>query len=266
VFVVQLGSHGTLLGGFDVDGANMEAYVVDVNTKVDAVNTGPRRAILFVRMSPRKPKVSTKPAGRYHHGDLKGGLVAAGLEMLDEVGPSAVSTRSLARRLGVSHAAPSRHFPDRVSLLAEVAAAAFDAFAVALEAGRDDAANKTPMDALVGMGRAYVRFAVRHPGYLRLMFSHELTQLEAGSEHLTAAGARAYDVLVQSVRAALGARATEERVQVGSFLCWSQVHGAAALWLDGPLRHSLPARGAEAAFLRMADASTAALSRALAAL
>jgi len=244
----------------------MARRVVAVNIKVAAVNMGRGRAILLLRMPPRKPKVSTKPAGRYHHGDLRGGLIAAGLEMLDEEGPSAVSTRSLARRLGVSHAAPTRHFPDRASLLAEVAAAAFDAFAAALEVGRDDAANKTATEALLGMGRAYVRFAVRHPGYLRLMFSHELTQLEAGSERLTAAGARAYEVLVQAVRAALGARATEEGVQVGAFLCWSQVHGAAALWLDGPLRNSLPARGAEAAFLRLSDASTAALSRALAAL
>jgi AcrR family transcriptional regulator len=244
----------------------MGLHVGDVNLKVGTVNTAPGRAILFLGMPPRRPKLSTKPAGRYHHGDLKGGLIAAGLEMLDEEGPSAVSTRALARRLGVSHAAPARHFPDRASLLAEVAAAAFDAFAVALEAGRDAAANKTPMEALLGMGRAYVRFAVRHPGSLRLMFSHELTQLEAGSAHLTAAGARAYDLLVQGVRAALGTRATEERVQVGVFLCWSQVHGAAALWLDGPLRHALPARGAEAVFLRMSDASTAALARALAAL
>jgi AcrR family transcriptional regulator len=210
--------------------------------------------------------VSTKPAGRYHHHDLKGGLVAAGLEMLDEEGPSAVSTRALARRLGVSHAAPARHFPDRAALLAEVAAAAFEAFAVALEAGRAGAADGGPLDALVGMGRAYVRFAVRHPGYLRLMFSHELPQLEVASERLTAAGARAYDVLVEGVRAALGPSATEERVQLGAFLCWSQSHGAATLWLDGPLRRSLPTRGGEAAFLRMADASSRALSRVLAAL
>lgn len=217
-------------------------------------------------MRPLKPKVSTKPARRYHHGDLKGALVAAGLEMLDEEGPSAVSTRALARRLGVSHAAPARHFPDRAALLAEVAAAAFEVFAAALEAGRDGAAGGGPLEALMGMGRAYVRFAMRHPGCLRLMFSHELTHLESASERLTAAGARAYDVLVEGVRAALGPRATEERVKFGAFLCWSQSHGAATLWLDGPLRRSLPARGAEAAFLRMADASLTALSRALAAL
>jgi AcrR family transcriptional regulator len=244
----------------------MNPDVGDVNMKVATVNTGRRSCYPVHQMLARKPKISPKPAGRYHHGDLKGGLIAAGLEMLDEEGPSAVSTRALARRLGVSHAAPARHFPERAALLAEVAAAAFDAFAVALEAGRDGAAGGGPQEALVGMGRAYVRFAVRHPGYLRLMFSHELTQLEGQSERLTTAGARAYDVLVRGVRAALGPGATEDRVQLGAFLCWSQSHGAATLWLDGPLRHSLPPRGAEATFLRMADAGLQALSRALAAL
>ena len=84
--------------------------VVDVNIFVDAVNTEPGM-LRSLPMGPRKAKARTKVDGDYHHGGLREALLAAALEMIDEQGPAAVSTRELARRLRVSHAAPARHFP-----------------------------------------------------------------------------------------------------------------------------------------------------------
>ena len=58
----------------------------------------------------------------YHHGDLRRALLAAALEAVGEVGPAALSLRDLARRAGVSHAAPAHHFGDKAGLLTALAA------------------------------------------------------------------------------------------------------------------------------------------------
>ena len=115
------------------------------------------------------------------------------------------------------------------------------------------------------MGRAYVRFAMRHPGQMRLMFGDELTFGESRSEHLQEASARAYRILEDCVRPVLGALASQGDVNAAAFAAWSQVHGAASLWLNGPLRGFLPKRGPQAAFLQLADAAVEAVSRAIAA-
>jgi len=219
-------------------------------------------------MAAKKPTpklaLRRKSADRYHHGDLRAALLAAGLELLDGQGIAAISTRALARQLKVSHGAPARHFPDRSLLLAELAAEAFDAFAQALEKGR--AADPRPVQSLTAMGKAYVRFALQHPGYLRLMFSHQLSHFETPPERLATSSACAYDVLVDGVRNVLGARASEEKVQTAALAAWSQVHGLATLWLDGPLHYQFPKRGGEAAFLRMADAAVEAAAGYIAAM
>ena len=183
--------------------------VVDVNIFADTVNTE-SGTLRFLPMGPRKAKARTKVDGDYHHGGLREALLAAALEMIDEQGPAAVSTRELARRLRVSHAAPARHFRIPASLLAEVAARAFEAFARALEEAAADASN--PRAALTAMGQAYVRFAIRHPGHVRLMFGPELSHAEEAPPHLQEASARAYAVLESGVRRVLGGRASPEKI------------------------------------------------------
>ena len=69
-------------------------------------------------------RVVDKPA--YHHGDLRNALIAAALAAVEQDGPDAVSLRDLAQNLGVSRAAPYRHFEDRDALLAAVAARRFE--------------------------------------------------------------------------------------------------------------------------------------------
>src|SRR5689334_10951829 len=56
----------------------------------------------------------------YHHGDLRRALLAAAVKMIAEAGPGALSLRALARRIGVSHAAPAHHFSDKAGLLTAV--------------------------------------------------------------------------------------------------------------------------------------------------
>jgi AcrR family transcriptional regulator len=206
--------------------------------------------------------VTPKSAAPYHHGDLRTALVEAAVEMAEKEGIEAITTRAIARKVGVSHAAPARHFPDRSSLLAAIAAEAFDKFGRAIARAGD--AEPLASKKLAAMGRAYVRFGLDHPALIRLIFSPVLETLKPGPQALLDAGDRAFETLRGGVRASLGPHASDEKVATGAFIAWSQVHGVVTLWLDGPLRHLLPERGRRAAFLAMADAAIDATSRTVA--
>ena len=99
----------------------------------------------------------------YHHGDLRAALLRAAGEILETEGLGALTLREMARRTGVSHNAPYRHFPDRDSLLAALAAQGYAAFAASLQ--------KRPRSE---MGEAYVQFALEQPQRFRLMFGGTL--------------------------------------------------------------------------------------------
>ena len=142
----------------------------------------------------------------YHHGDLRAALLQAAGKVLEKEGLGELSLRELARRAGVSHNAPYRHFPDRDRLLAALAAEGFEMLGDALE--------KRPRRE---MGEAYVEFALAHPQRFRLMF--------AG--HLEHADPRAYDALVKSF-ADLG-----DDAQYAAAAAWGLVHGLSHLLLDG---------------------------------
>ncbi len=106
----------------------------------------------------------------YHHGDLHEQLLNAGEAALGEMPVEKVTLREIARRAGVSHAAPKHHFRSLGHLLAEIAARGYRRFIVALKDGADGAANQTPEDRLLGMGRAYVQFAGENAAAYSLMF------------------------------------------------------------------------------------------------
>jgi AcrR family transcriptional regulator len=103
--------------------------------------------------------------GRYHHGDLRSALVDAAIDVIAERGVRGFSLAEVTRRLGVTTAAPYRHFADRDELLAAVAARALSVFAAMLaeaeaEAEAADAAQ-APAERLAAMAGAYVRFAAQ---------------------------------------------------------------------------------------------------------
>src|SRR5215469_6243845 len=107
--------------------------------------------------------------GRYHHGDLRTALVDAAIDLIAERGLRGFSMAEASRRVGVSSAAPYRHFADRDALLAAVAVRGLQVFAdmVATEGG--DAGR--PDDRLVAMARAYVRFAAEQRSLFDALFS-----------------------------------------------------------------------------------------------
>ena len=105
---------------------------------------------------------------RYHHGDLKAALVEGAVELIDERGVRGFSLAELSRRLGVTVAAPYRHFADRDELLAAVAVRALRAFGEALAAQSPD--TDPPEERLAAMAGGYVRFAAEQPALFGVVF------------------------------------------------------------------------------------------------
>ncbi|MEN2980008.1 TetR/AcrR family transcriptional regulator [Tistrella bauzanensis] len=195
---------------------------------------------------------------RYHHGDLKAALIAAGRALLEEGGPRAISLRAAARRAGVSHAAPGHHFASLHAFFGDCAADGFDEFARALDDARAGAAD--PAAALSAMGRAYLRFAAANRAMFRLMFDRD--SFSDPTPALDVASTRAYDTLVQAVTA-LGP-ATPEELSFRVATIWSLTHGYASLMLEGKLCPDPELQGdpdvmvarALDAFIRGLDAAT----------
>ncbi len=126
---------------------------------------------LAARRNKRTPSVSPG-ADSYHHGDLRTALIEASAGLIAERGPHGFSLREVARRAGVSNAAPYRHFESRDDLVAAVAREGFDVLHAVLERHGDR--ERDPLARLRARLRAYAGFAVAYPAWHRVMFSQEL--------------------------------------------------------------------------------------------
>lgn len=168
----------------------------------------------------------------YHHGDLRAELIRAAAAAVEEGGPDAVSLRELAEGLGVSTAAPYRHFKDRRALLAEVAARGFADLARAYATAQAQAPD--PRAAMRASARAYLGLAFGRPGLFKLMFASDLLAAGAPANLLTAA-AEAWEGLVGAVAAANPA-ATPTEVKRRTITGWSTLYGFIALVQGGRMR------------------------------
>ncbi|HZA81282.1 MAG TPA: TetR/AcrR family transcriptional regulator [Actinomycetes bacterium] len=160
-------------------------------------------------------------ARRYHHGDLPRVLLEAAVEAIAEVGPAALSLRDLARRAGVSHAAPAHHFGDKAGLLTAVATDGFRRLAASL--GETYRATGSFLE----VGVAYVRFAVTHRAHFEVMFRPELYRTDDPA--LVQARDAARSMLYPPAADLAGADGDRLGAAVAA---WSLVHGLATLWLD----------------------------------
>ena len=171
----------------------------------------------------------------YHHGNLRDALVQAGLALLEEENAREITLRKVAKRAGVSHAAPYRHFDDKLALLSAIAAQGFQQLAAEMQqAVREHPKNYHTQ--LVEIGQRYVAFAQRHPAQSTLMFSNLLSQ--GGDEALQETAGATYEILEQAV---LGAQ-NDGTIKVDNpqkviHAFWAMVHGLAMLIKEGLLVH-----------------------------
>jgi AcrR family transcriptional regulator len=182
--------------------------------------------------------MSTSRHGRrgYHHGGLAGVLLRTAAQLIEKEGVEALSLREVARRAGVSHSAPYRHFQDREALLAALAADGFERLG---QAQRKAAAA----GALRALGEAYLQFALAHPQRFRLMFDGRVP-IEKHPE-LRDVAMRTFDGLAGALAARVpGAPGAGD----ASLAAWALVHGFAQLLLGRQIPEGARRGRGDAAF------------------
>jgi len=162
----------------------------------------------------------------YHHGRLKQALLQAALALISEAGPQAFTLRAVARRAGVSHNAPYRHFRDKDELLAAVAVQGFERLKATLK--RFATPGKTPEERFLLCGRGYITFALRWPQHLQVMF--DLPSTRDKYPEYAQASDEAFATLLKLVGDCQQAGAlVGSDPQSLALMAWSMVHGIAKL-------------------------------------
>ena len=188
---------------------------------------------------PRSPAVTGIPPKSlrgYHHGDLRNGLLEAARTILEEESLAALTLRAVARKAGVSHAAPYRHFPNHEALLVELSIEGFQELRDNLvEAAK---APGSESDRIANIGASYMRFVAKRPALARLMFGGQLPNRDKFPALGTAADAIGSEIGAALHDSALG------------LAVWASVHGLAMLILENVIDlgqrrsglHVLPSR------------------------
>ena len=159
-----------------------------------------------------------KGSAPYHHGDLRNALLVSARTILEKKGVGALSLREVARKAGVSHAAPYRHFQGHEALLAALATEGFKELRAEIVASITP--SDTEPDRITAIGAGYMRFVVNHPALARLMFGPNLPHRNKYPELAAAAEGVGHDI---------GNALNNPAIGLGA---WAAVHGTAMLALE----------------------------------
>ncbi len=168
----------------------------------------------------------------YHHTNLRKTLLDAAVGLIGEVGPRAFTLREVARRAGVSHNAPYRHFAGKDELLVAVAEEGFDRLTAVMQ--KTLARGKSPRERLQLCGCGYVNFALRWPQHFLVMFDLPPALREHYKKQ--GIGENGFRVLLDCIAAAQqsGDLPTGDVLPL-AWTAWSLVHGIAKLAISGNL-------------------------------
>jgi AcrR family transcriptional regulator len=182
-----------------------------------------------------KSNVDRQKPKPYHHGDLRHALIQAGLEMLSEGGAAALDLRKVARKAGVSHAAPYRHFADKQALVAAINEEGFRRLAEKIRTTLQEAPGDT-VEQLQAIAKAYVQFAREQPWLMREMFSG----LTVEREDFPDLQAASKDVFKCYVEVVMRGQERGSLIDVDPFalagVLWSLLHGVAMLTIENQMR------------------------------
>src|SRR5688500_6239892 len=171
------------------------------------------------------------PNRPYHHGDLRRTIIETAMAMLHEDKGWQFTLREVARRAGVSHAAPYKHFPDKASLLAEMALLGFDRLHEAMTTTKLKRSNSL-RDEFFAIGRSYVESGTSNPGLYRLMFSAEAGK--AMDVHLSERALAVFGVVIELLERGQTEGVLRRRdVRGRAAACWAQMHGITMLTMEG---------------------------------
>jgi len=199
---------------------------------------------------PRAPRAAPKRIS-YHHGDLREALIKAAVGLVEEQGPEGFTLREAARKVGVTHTAPYRHFADRDALIVAVAEEGFQGLHAAATARLRDLTD--PRQRLQVLGIAYVEFAVAHPSHFRVM--HGGVADACADPGFTRTKGATFGLLLDIV----GACEAAGFIPAGSvpryaLTAWATVHGLADLLMSGAAYRVGLAHGSVEAIARQVTA------------
>ena len=170
----------------------------------------------------------------YHHGDLHEQILCAACELLEENNIASLSLRAVAKKVGVSHTAPYRHFKDKESLLAGIASLGYDE----LSAQLTDAVKSHPGDPAAQLqeaGHRYLQLALNRPQCTQLMYSGILPCDDTYPE-LKASGDTALDGLKTIIEEGQAQGVFRKGdIELLALTAWSGIHGLTLLAIGGNL-------------------------------
>jgi len=170
----------------------------------------------------------------YHHGDLHGEILCAACELLEENNIASLSLRAVAKKVGVSHTAPYRHFKDKESLLAGIAAQGYDELGSQLA----DAVKSHPGDPAAQLqeaGHKYLQYSIKCPQCTQLMFAGILPCDDTYPE-LKASGESAFNGLKTIIEEGQAQGVFKEGdIEMLALTAWSGIHGLTLLAIGGNL-------------------------------
>lgn len=173
----------------------------------------------------------------YHHGDLRQNILEEALSWIEKESIFSLSLRGIARRIGVSHNAPYRHFPDKESLLVAIAETGFERLHQTLEYASQNSPNDDKKR-VENIGIAYIEYALKNQAYYRVMFG-DLKLEERKYPTLEETSQKAFNVLFNAIKAGQKNQVfiAEDSLKL-AHICWSLVHGVSMLVIDGQLTTS----------------------------
>lgn len=164
----------------------------------------------------------------FHHGNLREALLAASLEILDEYGADAITIREVARRSGVSHAAPVNHFKDREALLTEVAVGLYGdlwrSISTTMEKG-----SHTGFERVEAFAFALIEYGLATPNRYRMLWRRDL--IDTKDQRLVEVSDGLYARLIEEISSArMDGEFDNHTFAIG---LWSMAHGYVSLRLEG---------------------------------
>jgi len=174
----------------------------------------------------------------YHHGDLKNALIEAGIEVLAKEGVGALSLRQVARKAGVSHAAPYAHFADKQALIAAISIEGYRTLYDKL-AGVVQQYDGDPMRQLVEIAWAYTDFALTDTDHFKITFSGVLEK-EKDYPAFVEISKKSFNLVVEIVAACqekdILPDGPSDLIAVS---LWGMLHGLVSLVLEGQVSHTI---------------------------
>ena len=179
---------------------------------------------------------------------LRARLLTDAENLLEEKGLNALTLRAVARASGVSHMAPYRHFTDKQALLASIAARGFSRLTLAMNQA---AMIELPERQLLGVGVAYIEFAVTHPGLYRLMIGTSSIN-KSDYPELVEFRDKSYQCCYSAVKATYRVPPSDPDLPKQQALAlWALVHGFSSMMIDGVIDY--PKDDAEALKIFIAE-------------